>query len=425
MFQDVESILEKYFTKERFEIFLSSKRIRISNKSLNKTCLLLSIEPVGEKTFIIVDNLYKCNIIDDLFIGSGNYNMRQLKLLADENRKYVIEVEEDVSEITIVAGSRNCIFSLKMMYIMTRGETWYNSLGFYEEDYEENTRILNAFISKPIQELLIELEDPSDEVIAFIEYLINDERFKDKSIQEVFKYFFHFIKEMSSSSHSMNSEEIENILNLNKNLEKLFVLNRFKEEIQMAIDKKSKHLFYPPDFSIETRNESLGGKKRKKINLRYLPRILTRKERKSQSKELQKSRRLYKKGLYYSRKKVTSYPHIKSPHIIKAQKIYNIDKIGATPQLAKATGCSVKALAKIINKGQGAYFSSGSRPNQSSQSWGIARLASSITAGKAAARDYNILESGCKKGSKALRLAKKAKKKYGHGTRKVPKVNFL
>ena len=79
--------------------------------------------------------------------------------------------------------------------------------------------------------------------------------------------------------------------------------------------------------------------------------------------------------------------------------------------------------AKIINKGEGAYYSSGSRPNQSAQSWGIARLASSISSGKAAAVDYNILEKGCKPNSKALTLAKKAKRKYGYGTRRVMKVN--
>ena len=90
-------------------------------------------------------------------------------------------------------------------------------------------------------------------------------------------------------------------------------------------------------------------------------------------------------------------------------------------ELAKATKCSKKALAKIINKGAGAYFSSGSRPNQTAQSWGIARLASAITGGKAAAVDYNILEKGCKVHSKALTLAKKARKKHGHGTRRVPK----
>lgn len=161
-----------------------------------------------------------------------------------------------------------------------------------------------------------------------------------------------------------------------------------------------------------------------KINLHYLPKMLSRKDKTLQSKMLIKSRRLYKKGRFFTRKAVVSFESKKSPHVIKAMKIYKVDKIGATPKLAKATGCSTSALAKIINKGEGAYYSSGSRPNQTAQSWGLARLASSITAGKAAAVDYNILESGCKPNSKALTMAKKAKRKHGHGTRKVPKVNM-
>lgn len=159
------------------------------------------------------------------------------------------------------------------------------------------------------------------------------------------------------------------------------------------------------------------------INLRYLPNRLSRKDKQIQKKELIKSRKMYKKGLYHTRKKLSSFKSKKSQHIINAEKIYKVSKIGATNELAKATGCSKKSLTKIINKGAGAYYSSGSRPNQTAQSWGIARLASAITSGKAAAVDYKILEKGCKPNSKALTLAKKAKKKYGHGTRKVPKIN--
>ena len=44
--------------------------------------------------------------------------------------------------------------------------------------------------------------------------------------------------------------------------------------------------------------------------------------------------------------------------------------------------------------------------------------------GKAAAVDFNILEKYCKKGSKALRLAKRSRKKHGYGTRKVRKVKI-
>ena len=162
-----------------------------------------------------------------------------------------------------------------------------------------------------------------------------------------------------------------------------------------------------------------------KINLRYLPKKLTKKDKLSQIKMIKKSRRLYKKNAYYTRKKVSSFQSKKSPFITRAEKIYNVDKIVVNDKLARVTGCSKSALQKIISKGEGAYFSSGSRPNQTAQSWGIARLASSITGGKAAAVDYSILEKGCRSNSKALLLAKKSRKINGYGSRRVPKIRLM
>ena len=154
---------------------------------------------------------------------------------------------------------------------------------------------------------------------------------------------------------------------------------------------------------------------------RYVPSSLKKKDKKKQVQQLKKSRKAYKKGKYHTRKKVKSFKSKPSNHVTRAKKIYDIDKISASRKLAKKTGCSVGVLSKIVKKGQGAYFSSGSRPNQTAHSWGRARLASSITGGKAAAVDYKILKEGCKKNSKALRLANKARKKHGQGTRRVPK----
>ncbi len=163
-------------------------------------------------------------------------------------------------------------------------------------------------------------------------------------------------------------------------------------------------------------------KTKKRINLRYLPKKLTRQDRKNQSNMLRKSRKLYKQGIYYTRKPVPSFQSKTSSHILKARKMYNVDKIGATNELSKKSGCSKSALAKIINKGAGAYYSSGSRPNQTAQSWGVARLASALTSGKAGAVDYNILHDGCKPGSKGYNAAEIARKKHGYGKRRVPKV---
>ena len=159
-----------------------------------------------------------------------------------------------------------------------------------------------------------------------------------------------------------------------------------------------------------------------KIPVRYLPKNLTKKDKKKQVQMLLKSRKMYKKHGYYTRKQVPSYKSKTSKHILHARKIYGIQNIKPSKELASKTGCSVAALKKIVNKGAGAYFSSGSRPNQTAQSWGLARLASSITAGKSAAVDYNILDEGCNHSKKAFKLAQKAKSKYGYGHSKTKKV---
>jgi hypothetical protein len=145
--------------------------------------------------------------------------------------------------------------------------------------------------------------------------------------------------------------------------------------------------------------------------VKYIPDILTRKDRKKQLIMLNKSKKMYKQRKYYTRKKVASYPHKTSPHILNARRIYKINTIRPNQELSSKTGCSIDALNQIVRKGEGAYYSSGSRPNQNAQSWGLARLASSVTGGKSAAVDFSILEKGCNHNKKAYILAKKSKKK--------------
>jgi hypothetical protein len=146
------------------------------------------------------------------------------------------------------------------------------------------------------------------------------------------------------------------------------------------------------------------------LPVRYVPKQLSRKDKKRQLGMLMKSRRLYKSNKYYTRKKLSSFKSKKSSHIENAKKMYKVDKIYPTNELARKTGCSLGALKKIVRKGEGAYYSSGSRPNQTPQSWGLARLASAITGGNASVVDYDILKNGCSHSKKAFLLANKKMK---------------
>lgn len=112
---------------------------------------------------------------------------------------------------------------------------------------------------------------------------------------------------------------------------------------------------------------------------KYLPSSLTPLDRKKQLKSI-----LEKK----ERPKVESFKSERSPWVKKFEnkyktKITNYDYI--SKNILKRVG-----INKILDKGRGAYFSSGSRPNQTAESWAIARLASVIMGGPARKIDADI-----------------------------------
>lgn len=159
-----------------------------------------------------------------------------------------------------------------------------------------------------------------------------------------------------------------------------------------------------------------------KVPVRYIPGSLSKKDRLKQKEWLKKSRKEYKRGVFVNRPIIKSFTSKKSGHVENARRIYGVERISPSRELSKKTGCSVSGLKQIVKKGEGAYYSSGSRPSQTAQSWGFARLASAVTGGKSALVDMHILEKECRHDGRAYRFAMKAKKKYGSGQRKTKKV---
>ena len=137
---------------------------------------------------------------------------------------------------------------------------------------------------------------------------------------------------------------------------------------------------------------------------------LSKKNTKQQLNELKKSRKLYKKGVYHQRKKMSSFKGKKSKHIVNFEKKYctNITNLS---EVAKVTGVPVSALKKVIKKGMGAYYSSGSRPNQNAHSWAYARLASTLMKSNAYRVDKHILDdAGVKIKPPSKKISKKCEK---------------
>ena len=70
-----------------------------------------------------------------------------------------------------------------------------------------------------------------------------------------------------------------------------------------------------------------------KFPVRYLPKNLSKRDKKEQVKMLLQSKNMYKKHKYYTRKIVPSYKNKKSSHLLNAYRIYNIKNITPNKEL--------------------------------------------------------------------------------------------
>ena len=105
----------------------------------------------------------------------------------------------------------------------------------------------------------------------------------------------------------------------------------------------------------------------KKIPTQYAPKSLGKEDRKKQIKSIKEGK---------DRPKVESFKSKRSGHVANFEKKYGY-KITNDSRITKEI-ISKTGIDKILSKGRGAYYSAGSRPNQTPESWARARLASVI-----------------------------------------------
>ena len=114
-------------------------------------------------------------------------------------------------------------------------------------------------------------------------------------------------------------------------------------------------------------------------NPKYVPKSLTKEDKKKQIKSSKEKT---------DRPKLDSFESKRSSHAIKFEKKYKTkitDEKYINDNILKKQG-----QLEILKKGMGAYYSSGSRPNQTPESWSYARLASVIMNGPARKIDIKI-----------------------------------
>lgn len=117
----------------------------------------------------------------------------------------------------------------------------------------------------------------------------------------------------------------------------------------------------------------------KKLPKQYVPKNLSPSDRKKQIKSIREKT---------DRPKLKSFQSKRSSWVEKFEKKYGkkiTNKSWIDKNILKKEGQDL-----ILKKGKGAYYSSGSRPNQTPFSWANARLASVIMGGNARKTDLVI-----------------------------------
>lgn len=124
----------------------------------------------------------------------------------------------------------------------------------------------------------------------------------------------------------------------------------------------------------------INNKKAMSYNKKYVPSSLTKKDKEKQIKSIKEQK---------DRPKVKSFESKRSPWVTKFQEKYKFpitDKAKINKSLM-----STKGINETLKKGMAAYYTGGSRPNQTKESWAFARLASVLLFGPASKVDANIL----------------------------------
>jgi len=129
----------------------------------------------------------------------------------------------------------------------------------------------------------------------------------------------------------------------------------------------------------------------KKIPKKYVPASLTKADREKQIKSIKEQK---------PRPKLKSFQSKRSNHVINFEKKYGV-KI-TNKKFINDNLLSYEGQKQVIKKGMAAYYTGGSRPNQTPASWSLARLASALLKKGAFKVDKNIFK---KYGKGALKKA--------------------
>ena len=183
-------VIDQLFPNDQFEVAIKRMSTTTSSSTITVIvrsraapttgiCLQLIITPLES---IVVSTLTKCNDVTRNE-GSGSALMLKVKQLAKTLKIDTIQLYDD-SKVRVCGDTKDApeidLFRLK---ILTKGKSWYNSLGYkseyYAEEIEHNREVILSSILQVASQLKLELDtgrfpptSPDETVQAYITRLL-------------------------------------------------------------------------------------------------------------------------------------------------------------------------------------------------------------------------------------------------------------
>ena len=157
-YEFIAPILSRVFGEQYASTKIETYENKFNVSLQKKRCVEFSTHKINGILEIHIDYLDNCKPPDldvTSTVGSGSHTMRLLIDFASEIRK--IEGYENTELVVKIDASNLNIHKLKFpldaLFILTRGESWYNSLGFREKTYADNFAKANEYINLQMEKL--------------------------------------------------------------------------------------------------------------------------------------------------------------------------------------------------------------------------------------------------------------------------------
>jgi len=262
--------------------------INIFNKDTEEICA--SFEFLSDEKLITITEINRCS--DEGIEGSGTHIINNIKkayftLKSELKTEIKMVIESDQSEIIVFIDEKKDFIGLSYLYLFSKGQSWYNKLGFREANFDENSELINDFIHRQANSVF-----KKEDIKKLKDYhvLLNE----DDSVQQVYARIMRRIREISNNPSKKILKEFTFFREFSIRTRVFFLFETITEEQRKLFQRKFSNITFqdtvglgrhPSTFKKSHKARSPAGLLKRAKKSSFKKRLLRSKKKKSSFKK--------------------------------------------------------------------------------------------------------------------------------------------